>query len=104
MLVTESVATQVHEEAHTLSAAEVAGYLQERLGQRMAAYLAGLSDAKQVGLRRRDARDGAARVLADLRPTASEIAEFLRVVGPEARDELPRRKVPAAWRAQHRAS
>jgi len=43
-------------------------------------------------------------VLADLRPKASEIAEFLRVVGPEARDELPRRKVPAAWRAQHRAS
>jgi hypothetical protein len=49
MLVTENVATKLHEEAHTLSVAEVADYLQGRLGQRMAAYLAGLSDAKQVG-------------------------------------------------------
>ncbi len=49
MLVTENVATQLQEEAHTMRASEVAAYLQAQLGQRMAAYLAGLSDAKQVG-------------------------------------------------------
>ncbi len=40
-------------------------------------------------------------VLADVRPNASEVAEFLRVMGPEARDDLPSRSVTAAWRRQH---
>jgi hypothetical protein len=37
-----------------LSIAEIAGYLQDRLGQRIAAHLAGLRDAKQVGRYRRE--------------------------------------------------
>jgi hypothetical protein len=36
-------------EASTLSVGEIAAYLQDRLGQRMTAFLAGLSDAKQIG-------------------------------------------------------
>jgi hypothetical protein len=40
---------RLEREAATLPIAEIAGYLQETLGQRMAAYLAGLSDVKQIG-------------------------------------------------------
>jgi hypothetical protein len=36
-------------EASTLPVGEVAAYLQDQLGQRMTAFLTGLSDAKQVG-------------------------------------------------------
>src|SRR5271155_2703756 len=36
-------------EASTLPVGEVAAYLQDQLGQRMTAFLAGLTDAKQVG-------------------------------------------------------
>ena len=36
-------------DAATLPIAEIAAYLQGGLGQRMAAFLAGLSDAKQIG-------------------------------------------------------
>ena len=36
-------------EASTLPVGEVAAYLQDQLGQRMTAFLTGLSDAKQIG-------------------------------------------------------
>jgi hypothetical protein len=36
-------------EASTLPVGEVAAYLQDQLGQRMTAFLVGLTDAKQVG-------------------------------------------------------
>lgn len=36
-------------EASTLPIGEIASYLQERLGQRMTAFLTGLADVKQVG-------------------------------------------------------
>jgi hypothetical protein len=41
-------------DATTLPVGEVAAYLQEQLGQRMAAFMAGLSDAKQIGRYTRD--------------------------------------------------
>jgi hypothetical protein len=53
---TEQVASQLDREAAVLPVAEVAGRLQEQIGQRMAAHLAGLEHVKQVG---RYARGGA---------------------------------------------
>lgn len=41
--------TRAHKQAVNLEIAEVAGYLQENLGQRLTALLAGLSDPKGVG-------------------------------------------------------
>lgn len=46
---TAPAAEQLEHDAITLSIDEIARYLQEHLGQRMAAYLAGLSDVKQIG-------------------------------------------------------
>lgn len=46
---TMTVADQLDREATTTDPADIAGYLQDHLGQRMAAYLVGLRDAKQVG-------------------------------------------------------
>ena len=48
-VLTASQAERIDREASTLPVGEVAAYLQERLGQRMTAFLAGLTDAKQVG-------------------------------------------------------
>ena len=48
-VLTASQAERFDREASTLPVGEVAAYLQERLGQRMTAFLAGLTDAKQVG-------------------------------------------------------
>ena len=45
---TDAVATLEHE-AVSRDIGEIAGVLQEQLGQRMAAHLAGLTDAKQIG-------------------------------------------------------
>ena len=42
-------AERLDHDAATLPIAEIATYLQKGLGQRMAAFLAGLSDAKQIG-------------------------------------------------------
>lgn len=42
-------ADRLEREATMLSVAELANYLQDALGQRMAAYMAGLNDAKQIG-------------------------------------------------------
>ncbi len=42
-------AERLDHDAATLPIAEIAAYLQSALGQRMAAFLAGLSDAKQIG-------------------------------------------------------
>lgn len=44
---------QLERQAATLPVADVAGYLQGALGQRMSAYLAGLNDSRQVGRYRR---------------------------------------------------
>ena len=44
----DAVATLEHEAA-TRDIREIARWLQEQLGQRMAAHLAGLNDAKQIG-------------------------------------------------------
>jgi hypothetical protein len=46
---TASAAEQLEHDANRLEASEIAGYLQEQLGQRVAAYLAGLSDTRQIG-------------------------------------------------------
>lgn len=46
---TAPVAEQLERDGNVLPVAEIAAYLQEHLGQRMAAHLAGLSDAKQIG-------------------------------------------------------
>ncbi len=51
-LVTETV-EQLERQAATLPVADVAGYLQGALGQRMSAYLAGLNDSRQVDRYRR---------------------------------------------------
>lgn len=47
--ITASSAERLDRDAATLPIGEVAAYLQEQLGQRMAAFLAGLADAKQIG-------------------------------------------------------
>jgi len=46
---TPPAAERLDYDATTLPISEVAGYLQDQLGQRIAAHLAGLRDAKQVG-------------------------------------------------------
>jgi uncharacterized protein (DUF2384 family) len=48
-VLTVPAAVRLDHEATTLPIAEIAGYLQDVLGQRMAAYLVGLGDAKQLG-------------------------------------------------------
>jgi hypothetical protein len=63
-LITEEAVDTLEHEATSRDIREIARYLQAELGQRMAAHLAGLSDAKQVGRYTRD--DG---------PTPSERVE-----------------------------
>jgi hypothetical protein len=46
---TAPVAEKLDRDATTLPTAEIAGYLQDQLGQRIAAHLVGLRDAKQIG-------------------------------------------------------
>jgi len=46
---TTSAAEQLEHDATVLAPSEIAAYLQEQLGQRMAAHLVGLSDTRQVG-------------------------------------------------------
>lgn len=46
---TAPAAEQLEHDAITRPIDEIAGYLQEHLGQRMAAHLGGLSDVKQIG-------------------------------------------------------
>src|SRR5436305_779587 len=46
---TGSAAHRLDDEAATRSIREIAAYLQEAVGQRVAAAMAGLSDAKQIG-------------------------------------------------------
>jgi uncharacterized protein (DUF2384 family) len=48
-VLTVPAAVRLDHEATTLPIAEIAGYLQDVLGQRMAAHLVGLGDAKQLG-------------------------------------------------------
>ncbi len=48
-VLTQPGAERLDHDATTLPISEVAGYLQDQLGQRVAAHLAGLRDAKQVG-------------------------------------------------------
>jgi hypothetical protein len=48
-ILTVPEAERLDHDAATLPVAEIAAYLQGNLGQRMAAFLAGLSDAKQIG-------------------------------------------------------
>jgi len=48
-ILTVPEAERLDHDAATLPIAEIAAYLQGTLGQRMAAFLAGLSDAKQIG-------------------------------------------------------
>ena len=48
-ILTVPEAERLDHDAATLPIAEIAAYLQSSLGQRMAAFLAGLSDAKQIG-------------------------------------------------------
>jgi len=45
---------ELEREATSRGIGEIAGYLQGQLGQRMAAYMAGLADAKQIGRYSRD--------------------------------------------------
>ncbi|HST38366.1 MAG TPA: hypothetical protein VLK58_02600 [Conexibacter sp.] len=47
--ITAPAAERLDRDAATLPIGEVAAYLQAQLGQRMTAFLAGLSDAKQIG-------------------------------------------------------
>jgi hypothetical protein len=51
---TTSQAERLDREASTLPIGEVAAFLQDRLGQRMTAFLGGLTDAKQIGRYARD--------------------------------------------------
>ena len=44
-----SIAERLDHEAATLSIREIASYLQDQVGQRVAAAIAGLADAKQIG-------------------------------------------------------
>lgn len=53
-VLTAPAAEKLDRDATTLSIAAIAGYLQDRLGQRIAAHLVGLRDAKQVGRYRRE--------------------------------------------------
>ncbi|MEN4464374.1 XRE family transcriptional regulator [Mycolicibacterium conceptionense] len=48
-VLTASAAERLDFEATSLPIREVAGYLQDAVGQRVAAAIAGLSDAKQIG-------------------------------------------------------
>jgi hypothetical protein len=48
-ILTVPEAERLDHDAATLPIAEIAAYLQGSLGQRMAAFLGGLSDAKQIG-------------------------------------------------------
>ncbi|MGA2927102.1 MAG: XRE family transcriptional regulator [Solirubrobacteraceae bacterium] len=48
-VLTVSAAQRLDDEAATRSIREIAGYLQEAVGQRVAAAIAGLVDAKQIG-------------------------------------------------------
>jgi len=48
-VLTVGAAQQLDDEAATRSIREIAAYLQETVGQRVAAALAGLADARQVG-------------------------------------------------------
>jgi plasmid stabilization system protein ParE len=48
-VLTRSAAQRLDDEAATRSIREIAGYLQEAVGQRVAAAIAGLVDAKQIG-------------------------------------------------------
>lgn len=48
-VLTAPVAEKLDRDATTLPTAEIAGYLQDQLGQRIAAHLVGLRDAKQIG-------------------------------------------------------
>lgn len=48
-VLTQPAAERLDHDATTLPISEVAGYLQDQLGQRITAHLAGLRDAKQVG-------------------------------------------------------
>jgi uncharacterized protein (DUF2384 family) len=52
-VLTAPAAEKLDREAATLPVDAIAGYLQERLGQRIAAHLVGLRDAKQIGRYRR---------------------------------------------------
>lgn len=53
-VLTPPAAEKLDRDAATLPIAEVAGYLQDQIGQRTAAHLVGLRDAKQIGRYRRD--------------------------------------------------
>lgn len=53
-VLTPSAAEQLERDATVLSPRELAGYLQEQLGQRMAAHLVGLADTRQIGRYARD--------------------------------------------------
>jgi hypothetical protein len=46
---TASAAEQLEHDANRLEPSEIAAYLQQELGQRVAAHLAGLSDTRQIG-------------------------------------------------------
>lgn len=46
---TAPLAERLEADATRLDASEIAAYLQEHLGQRMAAHLVGLSDTRQIG-------------------------------------------------------
>lgn len=48
-VITPEAAVHLEHQASALDSSEIAAYLQEQLGQRMAAYLVGLSDSRQVG-------------------------------------------------------
>jgi hypothetical protein len=65
-VLTERIVDQLEHDATALSTAAIAAYLQEQLGQRMAAHLAGLTDVKQIG-------------------------RYTRKDGPEPRDNVERR-------------
>ena len=54
-VLTVSAAQRLDDEAATRSIRDIAAYLQEAVGQRVAAAMAGLADAKQIG---RYARQG----------------------------------------------
>jgi hypothetical protein len=74
--VSEDFARVVERESSTASVAEVARYLQERLGQKTVAYLAGIRDAKMVG--RWAAAKNAPAEMAQLRLRASfELTQIL---------------------------
>ena len=53
-VLTPPAAEKLDRDAATLAVADVAGYLQDHLGQRVAAHLVGLRDAKQIGRYRRE--------------------------------------------------